>query len=209
MPDWLGARAQAYWKVKEEANAHKQEGTARAKEAMVDVDAPPEVVPTHAPQPQPQALPPPKPAKKAAKPPSQPSEPSHPQAEAGTEDTRKRPRSPLDEGALAKRVAADVVEQVRGVLEKGESAAQGHGGSGADPRGARAERRSGVHTQAHAAALEVVIKDLVAKNQALQTDRTNMVKELGAAKGKGQVLQEQVTALQTRVGELEEDPNFL
>ena len=33
---------------------------------------------------------------------------------------RKRPRSPLDEETLAKRVAAEVVEQVRGVLEKGE-----------------------------------------------------------------------------------------
>ena len=45
----------------------------------------------------------------------------------------------------------------------------------------------------------------MAKNHALQTDRTNMVKELETAKGKGHVLQEQVTALQTRVGELEED----
>ena len=200
VPDRLGAEAQAYWKVKEEVDAHQQEGTARAKVAMVDVDAPPEDVPTHAPRPEPQAVPPPKPAKNAARPPSQPSEPSHPQAEARTEDARKRPRSPLDEEALAKRVAAEVVEQVRGVLEKGESAAEGHGGSGADPRGVRAERRFGVETHAQIAALEAVIKDLVAKDQPLQTDRTNMVKELEAAKGKGQVLQEQVTALQTRVG---------
>ena len=78
VPDWLGAETQAYWRVKEKADAHQQVGKARAKAAMVDADAPPEVVPTHAPQPQPQAVRPPEPAKKAAKHPSQPSEPSLP-----------------------------------------------------------------------------------------------------------------------------------
>ena len=72
---------------------------------------------------------------------------------------------------MAKRVAAEVVEQLRGVLEKGESAAEGHGGSGADPRGARAERHSRLQTQAKTAALEAVINDLVAKNKVLQTER--------------------------------------
>ena len=172
----------------------------------------------HAPPPQPQAVPPPKPAKKAAKPPRQPSEPSRPKAVAGTEDTRKRPRSPLDEEALAKRVAAEMAEQVRGVLEKAESA-EGHGGSGSgngsgvdlrgDPRGARAKRRSGVQTEAQTVALEAVIKDLVAKNQALQSDRCDMVMEFEVAKGRGEVLQEQLTALQTTMGELEEDRNFI
>ena len=101
VPDWLGAEVQAYWKVKEEADAHQQVGTARAKAAMVDVDAPPTGdVPSHAPQPQPQAVQPPNPAKKATETPSQPSEPSWPHAEAAMEDTRKRPRSPLYEEAL-------------------------------------------------------------------------------------------------------------
>ena len=162
-------------------------------------------------------MPPPKPSTRAAKPPSQPSEPKvqpEPQAAAGTEDRRKRPRSPLDEEALAKRVAAEVVQHVQGILET----AEGHGGSGSasgngsgsgNPRGTRARRGSGVQTEVHTAALEALIKALVTKNQALQSDSTDMVKELEAAKGRGNVLQEQVTALQTRVGELEEDRNFL
>ena len=136
---------------------------------MVDVDAPQDAPPTHAPQPQPPAVPPPKPSKKATKPHSQPSEPQvqpEPQAAAGTEDTRKRPRSPLDEEALAKRVAAEVVQQVRGVSET----AAGHGGSGSgsvDPRGARSQRRSSVQTEVHGGtgALEALLKELVAKNQ--------------------------------------------
>ena len=148
------------------------------------VDAPPqEDVPSQAPKPQ--AIPAPKPAKKAAKTASQPREPSRPQGEAGTEDTRKRPRSPLKKEALAKRVAAEVVEQVRGVLERGESAAEARGASGAEARGAKAERRSGVQTQLQAQALEALIKDLVVKNQPLPTERTNAVNELEAAKGQG------------------------
>ena len=91
-------------------------------------------------------------------------------------------------------VAAEVVQQVQGVLET----AEGHGGScsatasgsgsrsGADPRGdlrgATALRRSGVQTEVQTAALEALIKELVAKNQGLQSDRTNMVKELEAAR---------------------------
>ena len=98
---------------------------------------------------------------------------------------------------------------------------EGHGGGGSangsgsgadprgDPRGARAQRTSSVQTEVQTAALQALIKELVAKNQALQSDRTDMVKELEAAKGRGDVLQEQLTALQTRVGELEEDRNFL
>ena len=41
--------------------------------------------------------------------------------------------------------------------------------------------RLGAKTQAQAAALEAVIKDLVAKNHALQSNRTNMLKESEAA----------------------------
>ena len=49
MPDWLAAEAEAYWKEKEEADAHHKKRTARAKAAMVDVDAPQDAPPTHAP----------------------------------------------------------------------------------------------------------------------------------------------------------------
>ena len=128
-------------------------------------------------------MPPPKLSKKAAKAPGQPSEAqveAEPHAAAGTEDTLKRPRSPLDEDALAKRVAAEVVQQVRGVLKT----AEGHGGSGSasgsgDPRGARAQRRSRVEIELQTAALE-----------ALQSDTTDVVNGLEAAKGRGDVLQE-------------------
>ena len=37
--DWLEAQAQAYWKVKEEADVHQLEGAARAKAAATNVEA--------------------------------------------------------------------------------------------------------------------------------------------------------------------------
>ena len=66
-----------------------------------------------------------------------------------------------------------------------------------------------MQTEVQAASLEALIKKLIAKNQALQSDTTHVVNELEAAKGTGDVLQEQFTALHTRSGELEEDRNFL
>ena len=66
-----------------------------------------------------------------------------------------------------------------------------------------------MQTEVQTASLEALIKELVATNHALQSDRTDMVKELEAAKGRGDVLQQQLTALQTILGELEEDRNFL
>ena len=47
-----------------------------------------------------------------------------------------------------------------------------------------------MQTEVQTAALEALIKELVAKNQALQSDRTDMVKDLEAAKGRGNVVQE-------------------
>ena len=70
------------------------------------------------------------------------------------------PRSPLDEQALAKRMAQEVVEQVTRVLERQESTAEGRGAEGHD---AGADRR--VVVQTHAQNWEAVVKDLVAKEK--------------------------------------------
>ena len=91
MLDWLGAKAQAYWRVKEEADAHQQEGTARAKAAMVHVDAPPtEDVPSHAPKP----CHPPSRQGRQQRPRASPMSPAGPRRRLGRR-TRARDQGPL------------------------------------------------------------------------------------------------------------------